>query len=119
MDVYTELQGVLVPRYVPRGFVMRAKPVKRKYAFDMSDVPRGETEYLKVWYVAKGSKPPTAEMCSSGGKTYQRIFGGRTTLLENFLIKRKVRRTDNLTSRPALQRSYSAFVVPLSVTLVA
>jgi hypothetical protein len=25
--------------------------VKRKYAFDMPDVPRGETEYLKVYTV--------------------------------------------------------------------
>jgi hypothetical protein len=48
MDVYNEIQSTLVPRYVPRGFVMRCKPVKRKYAFDMPDVPRGETEYLKV-----------------------------------------------------------------------
>jgi hypothetical protein len=51
MDVYNEIQSTLVPRYVPRGFVMRCKPVKRKYAFDMPDVPRGETEYLKVYTV--------------------------------------------------------------------
>jgi hypothetical protein len=48
------------------------------------------THNVQVWYLAKGTKPPSQELCSSGGKAFQIIFGGRTTLLENFLIKRKV-----------------------------
>lgn len=66
--------------------VFKCKQVKRKYAFEYSDVPREETSYMKVKYPAKKGSIP-AELCS-GGETYSRIFGLSSSALELFLLKR-------------------------------
>ena len=63
--------------------------MKRKYAFELTDVPRDETAYLKFKYSAEHGFPPS-DKCDSGGRYYERIFGGRTPPLESFLIKRKL-----------------------------
>jgi DNA polymerase alpha subunit A len=66
--------------------VFKCKPVKRKYAFEHSDVPREETTYLKVKYPAKKGNLPL-ELCSNGD-TYSHIFGMSSSALELFLLKR-------------------------------
>jgi DNA polymerase alpha subunit A len=90
-DVYAEMREVLVPSVIPRssGQAFKAKPVQRKYAFDDGEVPREETEYLKIVY--DGRLPlPSEEIAESEGRTYQRMFGGNTPLLEWFILKRKL-----------------------------
>ena len=49
-EVFKEVRDFFVPEFIPReaGKQFRCKPVKRKYAFEFEDVPREETEYLKV-----------------------------------------------------------------------
>lgn len=49
-DVYREVQDLLIPSVIPRdaGKKFKMRPVKRKYAFELDDVPREETEYLQV-----------------------------------------------------------------------
>ena len=51
MDVYNDIKARLVGPVIPRsatGQAFKVKPVKRRYAFECTDVPREETEYLKV-----------------------------------------------------------------------
>ncbi|CAM9333284.1 unnamed protein product, partial [Ectocarpus fasciculatus] len=89
--VYQEMASVLVPRVIKRnakGEQFR-RPVMRKYAFGDLSVPREETQYLKIKYPA-GYPALPEDVCESGGKTFQAIFGARTPLIESFLIKRKL-----------------------------
>ena len=62
--------------------------MRRKYAFEHGDVPREETEYMKVVYSATHGAP-SVQQCA-GGKTYERIFGAGSSALELFLLKRKL-----------------------------
>ena len=62
--------------------------MKRKYAFEYGDIPREETEYMKVVYSATHGAPSQAQC--AGGKTYERIFGAGSSALELFLLKRKL-----------------------------
>lgn len=89
-DVYSELTKMLVPNVIPRcqGQGFRCKQVKRNYAFDHGDIPREETEYLKVVYSAKHGLP-TPQQCE-GGQFIERIFGCGSSPLEWFLLKRKI-----------------------------
>ncbi|CAM9786431.1 unnamed protein product, partial [Phaeothamnion confervicola] len=90
--VHGEISSLLVPSVIPRsheGEKFRAKPVARRYAFEHTDVPRDPTTYLKVKYSARYPPPPLAA-CESGGKSFQRIFGARTSAVENFLLKRRL-----------------------------
>lgn len=90
-EVYKEVQDLLVPSVIPRdaGQGFKCKPVRRHYAFELEEVPREETEYLKVVYSA-GHGLPSPERCEAGGRYFERIFGARTTALELFLLKRQL-----------------------------
>lgn len=88
--VNSEISSVLVPNVIPRqqGRTHKTKVVKRNYAFEHKDVPREETQYLKVVYSAK-YPPPPMKACE-GGNTYERIFGSTSSALELFILKRKL-----------------------------
>ena len=90
-QVYQELNKMLVPAIIPKtqGQSFRCKTVKRKYAFEYDEIPREETEYLKVVYSAKHGVP-TPQQCSNGTNSIQRIFGASSSVLELFLLKRKL-----------------------------
>jgi DNA polymerase alpha subunit A len=75
-----------VPRVSGQSF--RCKPVKRRYAFEHGEVPREETEYMKVVYAATHGVP-SPKQCE-GGQTYERIFGAGSSALELFLLKRRL-----------------------------
>ena len=89
-SVHQELTQLLVPSVIPRteGHGFRCKKVRRRYAFEQEDVPREETEYLKVVYSARHGVPSAAQC--NGGKYIQRIFGATSSPLELFLLKRKL-----------------------------
>jgi DNA polymerase alpha subunit A len=91
-DVYSEVNKFMTTKVLPRqsGASFKCKTVKRKYAFDQVDVPRENTDYLKVVYSAKYPSPP-AKDCEEGGKFYERIFGYNSSALELFLLKRKLK----------------------------
>ena len=84
MDVYQEIKQE-VDKVLPRseGVGFKSKRVWRKYAFELLDVPHGNAEYLKVAYPAKYPSLP-----DTSGKTFSRIFGTRTSCMENFVLKR-------------------------------
>ncbi|KAI7858123.1 DNA polymerase family B-domain-containing protein [Circinella umbellata] len=62
-----------------------AKPVSRKYAFELPDVP-AEADYLKVHYSYE--EPHLPENLT--GSTFSHIFGSNTGPLEHFLVKRDI-----------------------------
>eukprot|EP00602_Paraphysomonas_sp_CaronLab_P000598 CAMPEP_0185022260 /NCGR_PEP_ID=MMETSP1103-20130426/4977_1 /TAXON_ID=36769 /ORGANISM="Paraphysomonas bandaiensis, Strain Caron Lab Isolate" /LENGTH=1359 /DNA_ID=CAMNT_0027554251 /DNA_START=80 /DNA_END=4156 /DNA_ORIENTATION=+ len=93
-EVYADLNRILVPDVIPRsqGKGFRCKPVQRKYAFDLEDVPRDSTEYMKVVYSSKHGTPSTT-LCNDPSRvapSIERIFGGSVSALEWFLLKRKL-----------------------------
>lgn len=89
-EVYGDLTKLLVPDIVPRaqGQSFRCKPVKRKYAFEHGDIPRREENYMKVVYSAKYGVPNAAQCAGFG--SIERIFGASSSVLEYFLLKRKL-----------------------------
>ncbi|KAF8813033.1 DNA polymerase alpha catalytic subunit [Phlegmacium glaucopus] len=64
----------------------RAKFVKRNYAFGEKDVPRGESQWLKVVY---GFHEPVVPMTACSQNIAQ-IFGTNTTAFELLVLKRKI-----------------------------
>jgi DNA polymerase alpha subunit A len=62
---------------------LRCKAVRRNYAFDREDVPRGNSQFLKVKYsFGEAQLPDSAE----SGRTYAHVFGARTRALEHFML---------------------------------
>ncbi|RDB16000.1 DNA polymerase alpha catalytic subunit [Hypsizygus marmoreus] len=64
----------------------KGKFVKRKYAFGEQDVPRGESQWLKVVY---GFNDPQIPMNACSPNIAQ-IFGTNTTAFELLVLKRKI-----------------------------
>ncbi|KAJ9170679.1 hypothetical protein P3X46_018771 [Hevea brasiliensis] len=62
-------------------------PVKRRYAFERSDIPTGENYVLKINYPFK--EPPLP--ADLKGETFCALLGTHCSALELFLIKRKVK----------------------------
>eukprot|EP00741_Cyanophora_paradoxa_P021230 tig00000237_g20491.t1 len=62
------------------------KPALRNYAFEEEGVPRRPVYYVKVRCSQKFAPLPEG----FSGKTFSRVFGTRTSALENLLLKRKL-----------------------------
>ena len=92
VDVHAEINKLLHGKNIlPRqaGASWASKVVKRKYAFEDKEVPREETQYLKVVY--KAAYPvPAEEICEQGGDTFSKILGAGASTRENFIVKRKL-----------------------------
>ncbi|KAE8722403.1 DNA polymerase alpha catalytic subunit [Hibiscus syriacus] len=67
------------------GFTMA--PVKRRYAFERSDVPVGENYVLKINYPFKDPPLPS----DLKGEKFCALLGTHSSALELFLVKRKVK----------------------------
>jgi DNA polymerase alpha subunit A len=93
INVHSELKDVLQPNCIPKtaGASWASKKVERKYAFADPDIPRDvPIDYLKVVYDAKYSLPDR-EACMDGKYKYiHKILGGTASVLENFIMKRKL-----------------------------
>ncbi|KAJ8546171.1 hypothetical protein K7X08_018754 [Anisodus acutangulus] len=62
-------------------------PVKRNYAFERSDVPRGENYVLKINYPFKDPPLPS----DLRGEIFCGLLGTHSSAMELFLIKRKIK----------------------------
>jgi hypothetical protein len=92
MDVHNEISALLHQQHIiPRaaGVSWKGKPVKRNYAFGDPTIPRECINYLKVVYDAK-YPAPSEDICMMGGTSYSKILGAGASLIENFIIKRKL-----------------------------
>ncbi|XP_071730497.1 DNA polymerase alpha catalytic subunit [Rutidosis leptorrhynchoides] len=63
------------------------KPVKRSYAFERTDIPRGESYVLKISYPFKDPPLPS----DLKGETFCALLGTHNSALELFLVKRKIK----------------------------
>eukprot|EP00514_Thraustochytrium_sp_LLF1b_P012860 CAMPEP_0184544772 /NCGR_PEP_ID=MMETSP0199_2-20130426/3852_1 /TAXON_ID=1112570 /ORGANISM="Thraustochytrium sp., Strain LLF1b" /LENGTH=1596 /DNA_ID=CAMNT_0026938995 /DNA_START=145 /DNA_END=4935 /DNA_ORIENTATION=+ len=92
-DVLDEFKDTVINKVLPMGAdgsrAFKCKPTKLKYAFELPDVPREETEYLEVHY------PMSAEKFrldgATEGNTYKRVFGGQQSASEQFVLSRELK----------------------------
>ena len=83
--VYPEINSLLVPSIIPKVAgqqSFRSKPEKMKYAFEHVNVPREETEYLKVEYLARHGVPSVTQCQGSTCTSLTRLL---TDLLTDLL----------------------------------
>ncbi|KAJ9113184.1 hypothetical protein QFC22_006023 [Naganishia vaughanmartiniae] len=83
-DVHNELDSIRRQHDIKGMFGI--KKVLRKYAFELSDVPRGENEWYKVVY---GFDQP-ALPANVEGATFSKVFGANTSAFELLVLKRKI-----------------------------
>ena len=81
-DVYTEFEAI---RKKYRISQFASRPVTRKYAFELANIP-AESQYLKVVYPF--SEPEISDKVT--GKTFSHVFGTNTKALELFIMKRRL-----------------------------
>ncbi|KAK7687728.1 hypothetical protein QCA50_008944 [Cerrena zonata] len=82
-DVYSDFDRIR-KKFGIKSF--RGKFVKRKYAFGESEVPRRETQWLKIVYGFNEPQMPN-NVCSPN---FSRIFGTNTSAFELLVMKRKI-----------------------------
>jgi DNA polymerase elongation subunit (family B) len=82
-QVYSEFLQTF-HKHVGQHARVAVKKVERNYAFELPEVPREKTSYLKVVYDGKHPSLPH----DLSGDTFSRIFGSHASPLENFLLKR-------------------------------
>ena len=85
MNVFTELEEMRKKRFqnITRW---KCKGVSRKYCFEMP-LPHGEHRFLKMKYPA--SMPPLPSNLT--GNTFDTVFGCQQSMLELFILKRKIK----------------------------
>lgn len=90
-SVHQEMKGILQPSCIPKviGASWAGKVVERQYAFEDPEVPRQKTNYLKVVYDAKYPSP-SEEVCHTGGQFIHKILNGKASILETFILKRRL-----------------------------
>ena len=85
MEMHKEFTGIK-DKYLKHVKDWKCKFVDRKYAFEMP-IPRRELKFLKIKYDA--TQPPLP--ANIKGQTFETIFGANQSMLELFLIKRKIK----------------------------
>jgi DNA polymerase alpha subunit A len=85
MNIFTELDDVRKRKYQAINR-WKCKPVTRKYAFEMP-IQHGEHKFLKIKYDATMPSLPSGLT----GNTFECLFGANQSLLELFILKRKIK----------------------------
>ena len=91
-QVYDEVNNILVKHRITE---FRNRPASKKYAFELTDVPR-ESDYLEVLYSFSSTQSPNSTDTEPQlpfdlqGNTFGRVFGTTTALFERFVLERKV-----------------------------
>lgn len=84
-DVYEEVSNLMSKVTNRAQDRYKIKPCLRKYAFEISDVPR-EADYLKLLYSYE--KPPLP--METTGETFSHVFGSNTSLFEQFVLWKNI-----------------------------
>ncbi|KAG5925769.1 hypothetical protein E4U53_003231, partial [Claviceps sorghi] len=82
MDVYEEVDALMTKMKVD---MHKIKACTRKYAFELSDVPK-EAQYMKLLYPY--TKPQLD--ISTTGETFSHVFGANTALFEQFVLWKNI-----------------------------
>lgn len=85
MNIYVELDDIRKRKF-PQITKWRCKPVTRKYAFEMP-IQHGEHRFLKVKYESSMPSLPGGLT----GNTFECVFGANQSMLELFILKRKIK----------------------------
>ncbi|MCJ1449944.1 DNA-directed DNA polymerase alpha catalytic subunit pol1 [Mycoblastus sanguinarius] len=81
-DVYQEVDEVMTKLRVG---MHKIKPCSRKYAFELSDIPK-EADYLKLMYPYDKPGLPVGMK----GDTFSHVFGTTTALFEQFVLWKNI-----------------------------
>ena len=81
-DVYQEVDDVMSKLKVG---MHKIKPCSRKYAFELSDIPK-EADYLKLMYPYHKPALPM----DMKGETFSNVFGTNTALFEQFVLWKQI-----------------------------
>ncbi|CCD25585.1 DNA-directed DNA polymerase alpha catalytic subunit POL1 NDAI_0F02670 [Naumovozyma dairenensis CBS 421] len=87
-EIHEEIVPLLLEKYGLDN--IRAKPEKKKYAFELPDIPH-EANYLKVlmpFNTPKSSNDLIPPDLSSD--TFSHVFGGNTNIFEAFVVQNKI-----------------------------
>lgn len=84
-NVFTELEEIRKKRF-PNISEWKCKGVTRKYCFE-TPLEHGEHKFLKIKYPATMPHLPTA----MSGNTFDTVFGTNQSMLELFILKRKIK----------------------------
>ncbi|EPS38784.1 hypothetical protein H072_7450 [Dactylellina haptotyla CBS 200.50] len=84
-DVYAEVDELFTKLKISHGSDWKAKPCSRKYAFELSDIPK-ESDYLKVLYPYDRPLVPV----DTTGETFSHVFGSGTSIFEQFVLARNI-----------------------------
>lgn len=84
-DVYEEVSELMSRVLGKANNKYKMKPCTRKYAFELSDVPR-EAEYLKLLY----SYEVPAIPLETSGQTFSNVFGTNTSIFEQFVLWKNI-----------------------------
>ncbi|CEP63900.1 DNA-directed DNA polymerase alpha catalytic subunit POL1 LALA0_S09e05006g [Lachancea lanzarotensis] len=88
LEIHDEIVPLLLEKYGLDN--IRAKPEKKKYAFELPNIPH-ECEYLKVLLPYQTPKSKGVIIPSDlEGDTFFHVFGGNTNIFESFVIQRKI-----------------------------
>ncbi|KAG5982495.1 hypothetical protein E4U55_001831 [Claviceps digitariae] len=82
MDVYEEVDELMTKMKVD---MHKIKACTRKYAFELSDVPK-EAQYMKLLYPY--TKPQLD--VNTTGETFSHVFGANTALFEQFVLWKNI-----------------------------
>ena len=84
-DVLTEFNKIRKEHGIKE---FKAKPVNKKYCFTLDNVPRGESEYIKIVYKdTKTTKPLPDKLV---GETFSHVFGLNQNLMESAILKGRI-----------------------------
>ncbi|WJX55345.1 DNA-directed DNA polymerase [Trifolium repens] len=87
-DAVSDIKNEIAKHLVDLGVsTFSMAPVKRKYAFERSDIPAGENYVVKINYPFKDTALPV----DLKGESFCALLGARSSALELFLIKRKIK----------------------------
>lgn len=86
-DVLEEINPVLLSNYKLDS--IRAKPERKKYAFELADIPK-EAEYLKVLLPFSAETNKNIMPSNIEGRTFRHIFGTNTNMFEAFVTQRNI-----------------------------
>ncbi|ODV97798.1 hypothetical protein PACTADRAFT_14300 [Pachysolen tannophilus NRRL Y-2460] len=89
LDVHEEIVPLLLEKYGLDS--LRAKPEVKKYAFELPNIPREETEYLKVLLPYDTPKNSRLTLPSElEGETFSHLFGSNNSIFETFVLERNI-----------------------------
>lgn len=85
MDVHAEFTEIFKSRF-PKIKGWRARPIEKNYAFELP-IPNGKGKFLEIRY--KANHPPFPPYMK-GGETFSHLFGANTSVMEHFIIQKKM-----------------------------